>query len=136
MNPQLAEAHNNLGTALAASGRLEEAVAALRQATDIQPLFAEAYLNLGVVLRRLGRFPESAEALDRAVTLRPDLDVARYQRAVTALERGDAQAARRDLDVLRGRDPNLAARLAAALQRSTETLSGTAPPPPVPPGRP
>ena len=132
VNPQLAEAHNNLGTALAATGRLEEAVAALRQATDIEPLFAEAYLNLGVVLRRLGRLPESAEALDRAVTLRPDLDVARYQRAVTALERGDAQAARRDLDVLRGRDPNLA----AALQRSTETLSGTAGPPQIPPGRP
>jgi protein O-mannosyl-transferase len=125
INPQMAEAHNNLGTALAATGHLEEAVAALRQAVGIEPRFAEAYLNLGVILRRLGRLQESAEALDRAVTLRPDLDLARYQRAITALEAGDTQAAQRDLDVLRGRNPDLAGRLGAALQRAAKEASGT-----------
>jgi Tfp pilus assembly protein PilF len=132
----MAEAHNNLGTALAATGRLEEAAAALRKAIDVEPRFAEAYLNLGVVLRRLGRLPQSAEALTQAVTLRPDLDLARYQRAVTALQAGDVEGARRDLDVLRGRDARLAGLLGAALQRTAGDASGTAPPAPVHPRRP
>jgi tetratricopeptide (TPR) repeat protein len=135
VNPQMAEAHNNLGTALAATGRLAEAVAALEQAVALQPRFAEAYLNLGIVLRRLGRLRESGEALDRAVTLRPELDLARYQRAVTALQAGDTEAARRDLDVLRGRNPDLAASLSGALQRPSGP-SGTPGAEPARPGKP
>jgi Tfp pilus assembly protein PilF len=125
INPELAEAHNNLGTALAAMGRLQEGEASLRRAVALQPGFVEAYLNLGIVLRRLGRLGESGETLSRAVTLRPDFDRARFQRAVTALQAGDAETARRDLDVLRGRDPELAARLAAALQPPAVSPSGT-----------
>ena len=124
VSPRLAEAYNNLGTALAATGRLDDAVAVLRQAADLEPRFAEAWLNLGIVLRRLGRLPDSAAALEKAVTLRPDLDPARYQRAVTAIEAGDIPAARRDLDVLRGRAPDLAGRLGTALQRAAEAASG------------
>src|SRR6185503_3045507 len=107
----------------AAMGRLEEAEASLLRAVALQPGFVEAYLNLGIVLRRRGRLGESSEALSRAVTLRPDFDLARFHRAITALQGGDAEGARRDLDVLRGRDPNLAARLAAALEAAARRLS-------------
>jgi tetratricopeptide (TPR) repeat protein len=124
VNPDLAEAHNNLGTSLAALGRLEEAAASLKEALERQPAFAEAYLNLGIVLRRLGRLGESGEALSRAVLLRPDFDRVRFQRAITAIQAGDPETARRDLDVLRGRDPELSARLAAAL-REAAGASGT-----------
>jgi tetratricopeptide (TPR) repeat protein len=135
VNPRLVEAQNNLGTALAATGRLEEAVAVLRKAVAVEPRFAEAHINLGIMLRQLGRLRESADALDRAVTLRPDLDLARYQRAVTMLQAGDVEAARRDLEVLRGRDARLAGLLGTALQQA-EAASGTAAPAPArPPGR-
>ena len=135
VNPRLVEAQNNLGTALAAVGRLDEAAGVLRKAVATQPRFAEAYVNLGIVLRRLGRLRESADALDRAVTLRPDLDLARYQRAVTLLQAGDTEGARRDLDVLRGRDARLAGLLGTALQQAGEGTTGTAAPPPArPPG--
>jgi tetratricopeptide (TPR) repeat protein len=135
-SPLMAEAHNNLGTALAATGRLEEAAAALRRAIGVEPRFAEAYVNLGVVLRRMGRLQESAAALAQAVMLRPDLDFGRYQRAVTALEAGDAEGARRDLDVLRYRDARLAGLLGEALQRGAAGASGTAEPAPAPPRKP
>jgi len=136
INPDLAEAHNNLGSALAAMGRLEEGLAAFRQAVQVRPEFAEAHLNIGIVLRRLGRLAESAEALARAVVLRPDLDLARYQRAITALQAGDRETARRDLEVLRGRDPNLAALLATALQGSSGPASGIPRAAPARPGTP
>lgn len=136
VDPDLAEAHNNLGTALAALGRDEEGLAAFREAARLRPHFAEALLNLGIVLRRLGRLAESAEALARAVALRPDFDLARYHRAVTALQAGDREAARRDLEVLRARQPDLAALLATALERASAPASGTAGAPPVHPGTP
>lgn len=133
VNPDLAEAHNNLGTSLAALGRLEEAEATLREALKRQPEFVEAWFNLGVTLRRLGRLGESGEALSRAVLLRPDLDRARFQRAITAAQAGDLETARRDLDVLRGRDAQLSARLAAALEQAAGA-NGTPGPGPAPPG--
>lgn len=134
IKPDLAEAHNNLGTALAAMGRLDEAEASLRRAVALQPRFAEAYVNLGITLRRRGRLAESGEALSRAVTLRPDFDVARFHRAITALQGGDVEGARRDLEVLAGRDPRLAARLAAALEGGGAAPSGTPGPPLARPG--
>jgi protein O-mannosyl-transferase len=132
INPDLAEAHNNLGTALAAQGRLVEAEASLRAALERRPDFVEAYLNLGIVLRRLGRLADSGQALSRAVVLRPELDRARFQRAVTAALAGDLETARGDLDVLRGRDPELSARLAAVLQQAAAS-NGTPAPGPSPP---
>jgi tetratricopeptide (TPR) repeat protein len=133
VNPDLAEAHNNLGTALAALGRLEQAEASLREALRRQPEFVEAWFNLGITLRRLGRLGQSGEALSRAVLIRPDFDRARFQRAITAAQAGDLETARRDLDVLRGRDAELSARLAAALQQAAGA-NGTPGPGPAPPG--
>ena len=133
VNPRMAEAYNNLGTSLAALGRLQEAEVRLREALERQPEFVEAWLNLGIVLRRQGRLAESREALSRAVLLRPDFDRARFQRAITAAQAGDRETARRDLDVLSGRDPELSARLAAALQ-SPAGANGTPGPGPARPG--
>jgi tetratricopeptide (TPR) repeat protein len=49
-------------------GRMQEAVARLREALEIEPT-ADAYFSLGVVLKRAGRHQESLDALDRAATL-------------------------------------------------------------------
>jgi tetratricopeptide (TPR) repeat protein len=46
LNPNSAEAHNNLGIALASSGRLDEAVGHWRRALEIKPGFADAERNL------------------------------------------------------------------------------------------
>jgi spermidine synthase len=51
-NPDSAEAHNNLGIALASMGRMNEAVNEFRQALVIDPAFNDARRNLAMATRR------------------------------------------------------------------------------------
>lgn len=67
-----AAALNDLGSALKAQGRFEEAVAAHRQALSIHPDFPEARFNLGNALLRLGRLSEAVTAYRDALRTRPD----------------------------------------------------------------
>jgi protein O-GlcNAc transferase len=50
LQPDLPEAHNNLGNALCEKGQLDEAIAALRQAIALQPTDPEAHSNLVATL--------------------------------------------------------------------------------------
>jgi Flp pilus assembly protein TadD len=50
INPQSAEAFNNLGIALASQGQLPEAVAQFQQALAIRPGFESAQRNLSLAL--------------------------------------------------------------------------------------
>jgi len=71
LRPDYAEAHNNLGNALARLGRLREAEASFREALRHKPNYAEAHNNLGNALRDQRRFDESAASLRRALESRP-----------------------------------------------------------------
>ncbi len=66
INPNSADALNNLGYALQRLDRFEEAITCHQAALRLIPDFAEARNNLGVDLQRLGRF-EEAESLYRQV---------------------------------------------------------------------
>ena len=46
LKPDYAEAHNNLGNALTALGRVEEAAASFQEAVRLRPDYAEAHNNL------------------------------------------------------------------------------------------
>jgi tetratricopeptide (TPR) repeat protein/SAM-dependent methyltransferase len=76
LKPDLAAAHNNLGSALSEQGKFEEAEAGYRRALALQPGQAEAHNNLGTVLYE-------REALDDAVAC---------YRAALAIEPGYAEA--------------------------------------------
>jgi tetratricopeptide (TPR) repeat protein len=53
LNPQDAEAHNNLGILLQeAQGRLKEAEESCRQAITLKPDFVDAHYNLGNTLKK------------------------------------------------------------------------------------
>jgi predicted O-linked N-acetylglucosamine transferase (SPINDLY family) len=68
--PNLAEAHSNLGNALAAQGKLGEAVAAYREAIGIKPDLAEVYSNLGNALTAQGNLDEAVAACRRAIGIK------------------------------------------------------------------
>jgi CheY-like chemotaxis protein len=64
------------GATLLRAGRVDEAVATLREAAAKDDLSAEAHYYLGVALARQGLLFEAAAAFARAAELRPDVDAA------------------------------------------------------------
>jgi len=54
LNPSVAEAHNNFGTALASAGRIGDAIVEFRQALAIRPDYAEATNNLAAAVNIRG----------------------------------------------------------------------------------
>ncbi len=99
LDPENADACNNLGVALRTIGRFAEAEVALRQAIRLRPGSAGAHINLGVVLRSLGRADEALAAFRKAVEIDPTLAAAhnnlgnalksqrRYDEALASLDR-------------------------------------------------
>jgi tetratricopeptide (TPR) repeat protein len=61
----------NLGVALQAQGRLDEAAAQYRRAIAIRPDYAPAYNNLGVVLQTRGQIAEALAAYQQALRHHP-----------------------------------------------------------------
>ncbi|MEG3877230.1 tetratricopeptide repeat protein [Microcoleus sp. herbarium7] len=64
--------YHNLGNSLQSSGRFEEAVAAYKQAVELNPDFSWSYHCLGDVLLKLERWEEAVAAYKKAVELNPD----------------------------------------------------------------
>jgi predicted O-linked N-acetylglucosamine transferase (SPINDLY family) len=73
IEPDYAEAHNNLGITLDALGRFEDAEASYKKALTIAPHFAEAQSNLGDLLTTLKRFNEALVSYKSAFNLKPDI---------------------------------------------------------------
>jgi tetratricopeptide (TPR) repeat protein/tRNA A-37 threonylcarbamoyl transferase component Bud32 len=70
--PNQARTHYNLGNALQALERLEEAVGAYRRAIELEPRNASACMNLGTTLHQMGRMDEAIAAHRQAVALSPN----------------------------------------------------------------
>jgi len=82
------------GARLLQAGRLDEAVATLRDATAKDDLSAEAHYFLGHALARQGLLFEAAAAFSRSAELRPDVDAAHQVLALTYEQLGFQQSAR------------------------------------------
>ena len=96
LEPDNPEAHASLAVALRRLGRLDEAVAALRQAIRLAPGRAAAHADLGHALAGLGRLAEAAAAFHEAARRDPgDADAhANLGAALLGLNRfGEAAAA-------------------------------------------
>ena len=72
VNPAVAAAHSNLGAALKALNRLEEAVASYDRAIRLTPNTAEAHSNRGNALTELRRMEEAIRSYEQAIALKPD----------------------------------------------------------------
>ena len=72
LHPDHVSAHFNLGNALNAQGKHDEAVAECRTAIKLRPDFAEAHINLGNALHDQGKLDEAIAECRTAIKLNPD----------------------------------------------------------------
>jgi tetratricopeptide (TPR) repeat protein len=86
--PDNDRAHNNLGAALNACGRIEESMAEYDKALKINPEYAEARYNLGVALAKSGRLDEALSQYQKAVEIKPDYADAQNNMGVVLADRG------------------------------------------------
>ncbi len=75
-NPKV---YNNLGVALVAAGRHDEAVQAFKQAVRLRPEFAEARFNLAAEMRKAGRHEEAVANYESGLQFVPDYAEGRYE---------------------------------------------------------
>ena len=71
-SPGDAVVHNSYASALAATGRLAEAVAEYRRATALSPDYPDAHNNLASALVQTGRHDEAVAEFRKALALKPE----------------------------------------------------------------
>jgi tetratricopeptide (TPR) repeat protein len=69
--PEFPAARNNLGNALSAQGRYQEAIEVYQSVIDLVPNFASAYYNLGIAFVNLQEFDDAIEAYRSALLYDP-----------------------------------------------------------------
>src|SRR5262249_40943322 len=78
LRPSAIVAHNNLGSALADKGEVDEAIACYRKATALDPRYAEAHSNLGGALQAKGEVDQAIACYRKAIELDPRHGNAHY----------------------------------------------------------
>ena len=82
LNPESADAHLMLGSALALAPRRDEALVELKRAVELQPNFASAHNTLGTALAKFAEFEPARKAFEKAIALDPRLIDARVNLAL------------------------------------------------------
>jgi tetratricopeptide (TPR) repeat protein len=82
-------AHNNLGEALVAAGRADEAARHYIEAARIHPGYAPARNNVGLVLARQGRYAEAEQEFRAALARTPSSALIESNLATTRARLGD-----------------------------------------------
>ena len=76
LNPDYAEAHNNLGTVLFMQHQFADAARHFREAVRLDPDNPRMYVNLADALVKQGQIPEAVRCYQQALRLKPgDLQV-------------------------------------------------------------
>jgi protein O-GlcNAc transferase len=92
LQPDLVEAHNNLGDVLQKQGRLNDALKSYQEAIKIKPDYPYVYHNLGYFFHQKGKFEEAIEAYKKALKIKSDLAITHNNlgTSLKALNRFDA----------------------------------------------
>jgi len=78
---------------LASLGRLQEALAINKKATELDPLSADTWFRRSIQLNASGQFMEARKAATRALEISPEHGIARFNLGVTSLLEGNPTAA-------------------------------------------
>jgi tetratricopeptide (TPR) repeat protein len=97
----------NKGIGLIQQGKLPEAIAAFRQASQLNPQLAPAHYNLGLALRQAGQLQASADAFYQATQVDPNFALAFANLGAALLEGNNLQQARDYLTRALELEPNL-----------------------------
>jgi Tfp pilus assembly protein PilF/peroxiredoxin len=95
LQPDLAEANNDLGALLAQSGNLDEAIGRFRAALVSTPEYPDALNNLGYALLLTGRDEEARALYEKALALQPDFPEALNNLGLLYGRAGDMDRAER-----------------------------------------
>jgi len=90
-NPDSAQAHMKLGTALCQYGLLDEAASELERAVEIYPEFAKAWVNLGGVYLSKWNFDGCIQANEKAIECESDLVQAHYNKGLGHMYKGETE---------------------------------------------
>lgn len=91
--PRYGPSHNNLGSALAALGRHDEAIGTFDRALAIDANDGMAHLHKGVSLQAIGQRDEAITCLQDALKIDPGLDEAHYYLGLTYQRAGQLREA-------------------------------------------
>ena len=91
--PNLAIIHNNLGIALFADRKNEEAISHFKMAIKLKPTHTKAYYNLGIALFADRKNEEAISHYKMAIKLNPNLTDAHYNLGVILLQKGEIKEA-------------------------------------------
>jgi tetratricopeptide (TPR) repeat protein len=89
----LAVSENNIGVALQAEGRYDDAATHYQRAAALRPDYAPAINNLGTALRAAGRLDAAVSAYERALAAHPDFPEAHYNLANALSDAGRGREA-------------------------------------------
>jgi superkiller protein 3 len=103
--PDEAVERNNRGAALLKQGKLEEAIAQLRQAVEMAPAYAVALTNLAWAYDKQGRLDEAIAAYRKVVELEPGNSIARNNLGTLLSRTGRHDDAVLEFEALLERDP-------------------------------
>jgi len=120
-SPNNADAHNELGVALAANGNSKEAILHFSEALRLKPDFVAAHYHLGSAFKDQGNFDKAVYHYSQALRLKPDFVRAHNQLGnVFLLEGRLKEAILHYSEVLRMQPTNVKARvnLGVALERN------------------
>ncbi|MBC2717393.1 MAG: tetratricopeptide repeat protein [Desulfobacteraceae bacterium] len=86
-------AHNNLGAALYAQGKSDEALSHYQQAVNINPDYGKGHYNLGVLLEQKGDRDGAVRHYTEAIRVNPDSDKSHYNLGVLLEAKGQNEVA-------------------------------------------
>jgi tetratricopeptide (TPR) repeat protein len=88
-----ADAYFRLAIGAAQRGQVEKAIAAYREAINVDPEHALAYCNLGIVLKAKGDLEAAVDAYNQAIRIKPDFAQAYYALGTALKTKGDLDGA-------------------------------------------